>query len=90
MKRLSAGGKSVRPQNGFRAKDKIMKRCKITILQRTLNEKLAREYAAPGFTKCPMMREGQVFYACNDGLRPVIMKIERTDEGSSISYEPVE
>ena len=112
-----------------------MKRCKITILQRTLNEKLAREYAAPGFTKCPMMREGQVFYAdyakpegfcdeawkavyqyvfalshgagkfyfgdwitkegvaicsCNDGLRPVIMKIERTDEGSSISYEPVE
>ena len=33
-----------------------MKRCKITILQRTLNEKLAREYAAPGFTKCPMMR----------------------------------
>lgn len=100
-----------------------MKRCKITILQRTLNEKLAREYAAPGFTKCPMMREGQVFYAdyakpegfcdeawkavyqyvfalshgagkfyfgdwitkegvaicsCNDGLRPVIMKIERT------------
>ena len=63
MKRLSAGGKSVRPQNGFRAKDKIMKRCKITILQRTLNEKLAREYAAPGFTKCPMMREGQVFYA---------------------------
>ena len=103
-----------------------MKRCKITILQRTLNEKLAREYAAPGFTKCPMMREGQVFYAdyakpegfcdeawkavyqyvfalshgagkfyfgdwitkegvaicsCNDGLRPVIMKIERTDGG---------
>lgn len=135
LKRLSAGGKSVRPQNGFRAKDKIMKRCKITILQRTLNEKLAREYAAPGFTKCPMMREGQVFYAdyakpegfcdeawkavyqyvfalshgagkfyfgdwitkegvaicsCNDGLRPVIMKIERTDQDSSIDYEPVE
>ena len=96
-----------------------MKRCKITILQRTLNEKLAREYAAPGFTKCPMMREGQVFYAdyakpegfCDEawkavyqyvfalshgagkfyfGLRPVIMKIERTDEDSSISYEPVE
>ena len=40
-----------------------MKRCKITILQRTLNEELAREYAAPGFTRCPMMREGQVFYA---------------------------
>ena len=136
MKRLSAGGKSVRPQNGFRAKDKIMKRCKITILQRTLNEKLAREYAAPGFTKCPMMREGQVFYAdyakpegfcdeawkaiyqyvfalahgahqglfyygdwirkpgvaicsCNDGLRPVIFKLEATDTESEIDYEPV-
>ena len=113
-----------------------MKRCKITILQRTLNEKLAREYAAPGFTKCPMMREGQVFYAdyakpegfcdeawkaiyqyvfalahgaekglfyygdwirvpgvaicsCNDGLRPVIFKLEATDETSEINYTPV-
>ena len=80
-----------------------MKRCKITILKTTLDEELAKEYAAPGFTRCPMMREGQVFYAdywidregvaicsCNDGLRPVIMKIERTDEESHIDYEPVE
>ena len=112
-----------------------MKRCKITILKTTLDEELAKEYAAPGFTRCPMMREGQVFYAdyakpegfcdeawkavyqyvfalshgagvfyygdwidrkgvaicsCNDGLRPVIMKIERTDEESYIDYEPVE
>lgn len=111
-----------------------MKRCKITILKTTLNEELAKEYAAPGFTKCPMMREGQVFYAdyakpegfcdeawkavyqyvfalshgagkfyygdwitkegvaicsCNDGLRPVIIKIERTDEESVIDYQPV-
>ena len=106
-----------------------------TILKTTLDEELAKEYAAPGFTRCPMMREGQVFYAdyakpegfcdeawkavyqyvfalshgagvfyygdwidrkgvaicsCNDGLRPVIMKIERTDEESYIDYEPVE
>ena len=40
-----------------------MKRCKITILKTTLDEELAKEYAAPGFTRCPMMREGQVFYA---------------------------
>ena len=111
-----------------------MQRCKITILKTTLNEELAKEYAAPGFTKCPMMKEGQIFYAdyarpegfcdeawkavyqyvfalshgaglfyygdwinkegvaicsCNDGLRPVIMKIERTDETSVINYEPV-
>ena len=35
-------------------------------------------------------KEGVAICSCNDGLRPVIMKIERTDEGSSISYEPVE
>ena len=40
-----------------------MKRCKITILKTMLNEELAKEYAAPGFDRCPMMREGQVFYA---------------------------
>ena len=111
-----------------------MKRCKITILKRTLNEELAKEYAAPGFSKCPMMQEGQVFYAdyakpdgfcdeawkaiyqyvfalshgsglfyygdwirepgtaiccCNDGLRPVIFKLEATDQESEIDYEPV-
>ena len=40
-----------------------MKRCKITILKTTIHEDLARQYAWPGFTKCPMMHEGQVFYA---------------------------
>lgn len=30
-----------------------MKRCKITILKRTLNEELAKEYAAPGFLNAP-------------------------------------
>lgn len=111
-----------------------MKRCKITILKRTFDEELAKEYGVPGLGKCPMMMEGQVFYAdyskpdgfcdeawkaiyqyvfalshgseifyygdwikekgvaicsCNDGLRPVIMKIERTEEESKINYEPV-
>ena len=32
-----------------------MKRCKITILKTTLDEELAKEYAAPGFTRCPMI-----------------------------------
>ena len=40
-----------------------MKRCKITILKTTLDEQLAKEYAPPGFGPCPMMKEGQVFYA---------------------------
>lgn len=89
-----------------------------------------------GLTACPMMTEGQVFYAdyakpdglcdeawkaiyqyvfalahgagrqpfyygdwirqpgvavcsCNDGLRPVIFKLEATDEASEIDYTPV-
>lgn len=103
----------------------MMKKCKITILKTTLQKDLADEYGVPNLSTCPLMKEGQVFYAswakpegfcdeawkavyqyvfalahgadswyygdwikekgvaicsCNDGLRPVIMKIERTDE----------
>ena len=100
-----------------------MKRVKITVLKTTLDRDLAEEYGAEGLTACPMLREGQVFYAdyakpegfcdeawkavyqyafalahgageglfyygdwirkpgvaicsCNDGLRPVIFKLE--------------
>ena len=114
-----------------------MKKCRITVLKKTLDEELAREYGAEGLTACPMLRTGQVCYAdyakpegfcdeawkavyqyvfalshgaggglfyygdwirkpgvaicsCNDGLRPVIFKIEATDEESEIGYEPVE
>ena len=102
-----------------------MKKVKITILKTTLQEDLANEYGVDGFSTCPLMNEGQVFYAdyakpdgfcdeawkaiyqyvfalahgaseiwyysdwiktpgvaivsCNDGLRPVIMKLETTD-----------
>lgn len=113
-----------------------MKKCRITVLKKTLDEELAQEYGAEGLTACPMHTEGQVFYAdyakppglcdeawkalyqyvfalshgakeslfyygdwirkpgvaicsCNDGLRPVIFKIEATEEESAIDYEPV-
>ena len=113
-----------------------MKKGKITGLKTTLDRELAAEYGAEGLTACPMMREGQVFYAdyakpeglcdeawkaiyqyvfalahgagedvfyygdwirtpgvaicsCNDGLRPVIFKLEATDEVSKIDYTPV-
>lgn len=113
-----------------------MKKVKITVLRKMFNEDLAQEYGAEGLTSCPMLREGQVFYAdyakpeglcdeawkaiyqyvfalahgadkgtfyygdwirepgvaicsCNDGLRPVIFKLETTDEESKIDYEPV-
>lgn len=109
-----------------------MKKCRLTILKTMLNEDLAKEYGIPGLTTCPLMKEGDVFYAdyakpegfcdeawkaiyqyvfalanganmdnswyyddwmneehkdmaicsCNDGLRPVIIKVERTDEVS--------
>ena len=106
-------------------KDINMKKVKITILKTTLQEDLANEYGVDGLSTCPLMNEGQVFYAdyakpdgfcdeawkaiyqyvfalahgaseiwyysdwiktpgvaivsCNDGLRPVIMKLETTD-----------
>ena len=111
-----------------------MKRVKITVLKTTLDRDLAEEYGAEGLTACPMLREGQVFYAdyakpdgfcdeawkaiyqyvfalahgsgqfyygdwiekpgvaicsCNDGLRPVIFKLERTEQESMIDYTPV-
>ena len=113
-----------------------MNKVKITVLKTTLDEELAKEYGAEGLTACPMMKEGQVFYAdyakpeglcdeawkaiyqyvfalahgagndvfyygdwiripgvaicsCNDGLRPVIFKLESTGETSVIDYAPV-
>lgn len=113
-----------------------MTKCKITVLKRTLDEELAREYGAEGLGACPMHRVGEVFTAdyakpeglcdeawkaiyqyvfalshgagaglfyygdwirtpgvaicsCNDGLRPVIFKIEATKEASAIDYAPV-
>ncbi len=40
-----------------------MKQVKITVLKTTLDKELAAEYGVEGLTACPMMREGQVFYA---------------------------
>lgn len=113
-----------------------MKKVKITVLKTTFDEDLAKEYGAENLTACPMMKEGDVFYAdyakpvgfcdeawkavyqyafalahgagrapfyygdwikkpgvaicsCNDGLRPVIFKLEATDEEAEIDYVPV-
>lgn len=117
----------------------FMNKCKITVLKKTFDQELAEEFGAEGLKACPMLKEGQVFYAdyacpdgfcdeawkaiyqyvfalahgmgkngelfyygdwirkpgvaicsCNDGLRPVIFKIERTDEVAGINYTPVE
>lgn len=107
-----------------------MKKVKITILKTTFQEDLAKEYGIEGLSTCPLMEEGQIFYAdyakpekfcdeawkaiyqyvfalahganevwyykdwiktpevaivsCNDGLRPVIFKLESTDIESKV------
>ena len=40
-----------------------MKKVKITILKTMFNKDLALEYGVDGLTVCPMLKEGQVFYA---------------------------
>lgn len=113
-----------------------MRKVKITVLKTTLDQELALEYGAIGLKACPMLQEGQSFYAdyakpdnfcdeawkaiyqyvfalahgsgdelfyygdwirkpgvaicsCNDGLRPVIFKLEATDIQASLEYQPV-
>jgi len=108
-----------------------MKKVKITVLKTTLNKQLAEEYGVENLSVCPMLKEGEVFYAdyakpdnfcdeawkaiyqyvfalahgagddvfyyhdwidkpgvaivcCNDGLRPVIFKLESTDIESTL------
>lgn len=36
------------------------------------------------------MKPGVAIVSCNDGLRPVIMKLEETDEESNIDHQAVE
>ena len=112
-----------------------MNKVKITALKTTFDEELAHDYGVPGLKACPMLREGQVFFAdyakpdglcdeawkaiyqfafalahgmegcfyhndwirtpgvaiasCNDGIRPVIFKLEATDIPATLDYEPV-
>ena len=40
-----------------------MKKVKITVLRKMFNADLAEEYGVEGLTACPMLREGDVFYA---------------------------
>ena len=40
-----------------------MNKVKITVLKTSLDEELAAEYGVEGLGPCPMLQEGQVFYA---------------------------
>ena len=113
-----------------------MKKVKITVIRKMFNSDLAKEYGVEGLSSCPMLKEGQTFFAdyakpeglcdeawkaiyqyvfalahgagkelfyygdwirkpgvaicsCNDGIRPVIFKLEVTEEESHINYEPL-
>lgn len=113
-----------------------MNKVKITVLKTTFDAELAAEYGIDGLTACPMLRQGQTFFAdyakpeglcdeawkaiyqyvfalahgagkdlfyygdwiktpgvaicsCNDGLRPVIFKLEATDQKANIEYQPL-
>ena len=69
-----------------------MKKVKITVLKTTLDAELAKEYGAEKglFYYGDWIRvPGVAICSCNDGLRPVIFKLEATDETSEINYTPV-
>ena len=36
-----------------------------------------------------IIQNGIAICSCNDGIRPVIFKIESTNEQSKINYEPI-
>lgn len=40
-----------------------MHKVRITVLKTTLDEELAEEYGIDGLGRCPILKEGQVFYA---------------------------
>ncbi|MEG1644068.1 MAG: TIGR04076 family protein [Bacteroidales bacterium] len=59
-----------------------MKRCKITVLKTTLDKELF--YYGDWIRK-----PGVAICSCNDGLRPVIFRVETTDEESTINYTSI-
>ena len=72
-----------------------MKKCKITILKTTLQKELAAEYGVPNLSTCPMMREGQVFYAswakpegfCDEAWKAMVPRLGITAIGLTKSIK---
>ena len=40
-----------------------MKKVRITILKTTFQKDLAEEYGVEGLSECPLMKEGEIYYA---------------------------
>lgn len=58
----------------------MMKKCKITILKTTLLALANGSHGRYSDDWIDPKHDGVAICSCNDGLRPVIMKIKRTDE----------
>lgn len=69
-----------------------MKKVKITVLKTTFDVELAKEYGAGNnvfYYGDWIKKPGVAICSCNDGLRPVIFKLETTDEATEIDYAPI-
>lgn len=51
-----------------------MKKCKITVLKKYFDKELSKQYGADGLTACPMLKEGQEFYADWNAPKGFVMK----------------
>ena len=60
---LSRADMTMTKEHKMCGEEKFMKKVKITVLKTTFDEELAAEYGAPGLGPCPMLLEGQTFYA---------------------------
>ncbi len=53
-----------------------MKKVKITVLRKTLQEDLAKEYGVEGLTACPMLREGHRIFRAKTAQKPLFDAIQ--------------
>lgn len=60
-----------------------MKKVKITVLKRTWNDDLAKQYAAPDLGPCDYHSEGEVFYS-NGWQKPEGLLAEATEDGADL------
>lgn len=66
-----------------------MKKCKITVLKKHFDKELSQQYGVDGLTACPMLKEGQEFYAdwecpegfCNEAWKAVYQYVFALSHG---------
>ena len=71
-----------------------MKKCKITVLKRHFDEELAKEYGAKNLGKCPLLKDGQIFYAdwakpegfCDEAWKAIYQYTFALAHGSGVFY----